>query len=1064
MADLREIASKVGHSADTTITFRVEGMMCQNSCGTTVTNALLGVPGVVTAKASFAESNARVTGTACVEELIEAVEMVGFDASVGNESAGKGTKSKGKRGHLKNATASQSGPLPVVLGAFPANSYHGFFDVGGMSCSSCSAAITRQLKNADGIYQVNVALLAGKLETVYDPARISEGDIAESVISIGFSCKFLYNESSSSEQCNSNVATTTYDVSGMSCAACAGKIEKGVGRLPGVVAASVNFMTHTLKVKAEKTKGPGTRDIVTHVRNLGYEIRVKDEKKVDPEALKNSHAKEFRGWQILFISSLVFAIPIIIINMIIPVLSSKANAALEEHVIPRITYKTVLLFLLATPIQFWVGARFHRAAWRGARHCNLGMDFLVSLGTSASYIYSVASVLLACMYKSFHGQHFFESSALLLTFVVMGKLMESYAKGRTSDALSKLLRLQAKTALIVEGCKIDEDGNMHGGQERMVDVELVQLRDIVKVLPGATVPADGTVVKGRSTIDESMISGESMPVTKIIASGVYGGTINSTGILYIRITRVGQDTALAQILRIVEEAQTSKAPIEKIADRISGVFAPTVIGISVVTFFVWYVLLSTGLAPESWVVQQTGMQHPNNFVFSFLFSIAVLVVACPCALGLATPTAVMVGTGVGAANGILIKGGNALEMAHRTTAIIFDKTGTLTMGKPDVTHATIIHPENLPKHSNADAAGSDLEFFFSLVASAELGSEHPLGAAIVKHARVRFKKSETFCLQEPLDIDIEPGLGIKAVVEAYDQSFEVTIGNRQWMQTMDITVSRRFHDQMKTAEEDGATCVAVGVDGKALGIIGLSDTLKADAVATVKALKRMGVLVYMVTGDNARTARKVAEEVGIDEEFVTAEVLPQNKSYAVKKLQSDGHVVAMVGDGINDSPALAEADIGIALGQGSEIAIDAADIVLVKDKLEDVAVAMHLSRHVFRRILLNFLWAMGYNTLGIPLAAGVFYPFLHIGLPPKFAGLAMAFSSVSVVTSSLHLKYYKRPNLQSLDASSFSSAKCGGFFPTICHCFFNCFSKKRGYQALSNEDMPDFDRVEVEMV
>ena len=1030
-------ASEYGETGrtGTEVVLRVEGMMCQKSCGTTVTNALLAVPGVISAAASFEDSNARIVGTATVEELIEAVEMVGFDASAKDPFSARPKKEKSV------ATAHVSPRQPLVKSSF--EGVHGLFEVRGMSCSSCSAAITRKLETLEGINQVNVALLAGKLETIFDPSQLTERDIVSAVESIGFACTFLYLEDHSSDDSNkNNVASMAFEVMGMSCAACSGKIEKQVGQATGVLEVSVNLMTNRMNVKAQKGAGPGARDIIAIVGGLGYRAVVANDA-INSTSMAEKHQQELKEWQVLFGTSLIFAVPIVLIHMIIPTISAEADAALMKHIVPRVTYKTLLLWLLATPVQFGIGRRFHRAAWNGAKHCNLGMDFLVSLGTSASYVYSCASVLLACMYKNFHGQHTFESSALLLTFVVMGKLMESYAKGKTSDALSKLLKLKGKSALIVEGCRFDEDGNMFGGEEKLVDIELVQLRDVVKVLPGSTVPADGSIIKGRSTVDESMISGESMPVTKEVGCGVYGGTLNIGGTLYVRITRVGSDTALSQILRVVQEAQTTKAPIEKIADKISGIFAPTVIFISVLTFILWFTVLETGLAPESWVKQRTGMENPNNFVFSFLFSIAVLVVACPCALGLATPTAVMVGTGVGAANGILIKGGNALEMAHRTTAIVFDKTGTLTKGKPEVTHFTIVHQQHLP-----DCGNKNLEkaTFFSLVASAELGSEHPLAASIVRYTKNEFPHAK---VEEPVAVEIEPGLGLKAVVAFRETERAVIIGNRKWMELTLVALDGQFETEMQSIENDGATAVAVAIDGKAVGIVGLSDTLKDDAVRAISALMRMGVQVHMITGDNKRTADKIASKLNIPETNVQAEVLPQHKAAAVQNLQSEGHVVAMVGDGINDSPALAQADIGIALGQGSEIAIDAASVVLIQDKLEDVVVAMHLSRHVFRRIVLNFIWALGYNTLGIPLAAGVFYPFLHIGLPPQFAGLAMAFSSVSVVSSSLHLRYYKRPNLDDLTKASFSVG--GEAMCACCNCMLNCFSRQ-AYRQLNQTD------------
>ena len=625
------------------------------------------------------------------------------------------------------------------------------------------------------------------------------------------------------------------------------------------------------------------RDIVTAVSRIGFGITLSANEVLDYEKLKEGNERDLNEWKTLFSTSVIFAVPIVIINMIIPLISNDLKVALEEHIVPRVTYKTCFLFILSTPVQFCIGYRFHRAAIRGIKHGNLGMDFLVSLGTNASYFYSVFSVFLACMYKEFHGQHFFESSALLLTFVVMGKLMESYAKGRTSEALSKLLKLQPRSALIIEGCSIvpvpDDSSNkghagasdtfsvrMVGGQEKMVDIDLLQCNDIAKVLPGSTIPADGVVIKGQSTVDESMMTGESMPVGKSVGMIVYGSTINHAGTLYVRISRVGSDTALAQIVRVVQEAQTS-SPIEKIADKVSGIFAPVVLLLSVMTFFGWLIVLSFGLAPQAWVLQETGMDGSNNFVFSFLFAIAVLVIACPCALGLATPTAVMVGSGVGASNGILIKGGHALEMAHRITTVVFDKTGTLTKGKLNVAGARCMYPDKLPKSSYHRNKRDETNVFLALVASAEMGSEHPLATAVVAYVKAELQSETTHGsavkIQEPITVDIEPGLGLKAAVTVPDGQHGCTVclGNRAWMSTLAISIPHDAEDEMIKFENNGCTAIAVAVDGSFVGILGLLDTIKDDAKNSISALARMGIDVHMITGDNKRTASIVAENL-----------------------------------------------------------------------------------------------------------------------------------------------------------------------------------------------------------
>ncbi|MHA2027796.1 MAG: copper-translocating P-type ATPase, partial [Candidatus Kariarchaeaceae archaeon] len=581
-------------------------------------------------------------------------------------------------------------------------------------------------------------------------------------------------------------------------------------------------------------------------------------------------------------------------------------------------------------------------------------------------------------------------SALLITFIILGKYLEANAKGKTSEAIKKLMSLQSKSAILIE---TDENGNVVNEEE--ISNDLIQKGDLLKVYPGEKIPTDGLITYGSSAIDESMVTGESLPVNKSNGDEVIGATVNQQGVLHVKATKVGSETALSQIIKLVEEAQTSKAPIQGMADKISAVFVPIVVIIAIVDFFIWYALFSFDVVPHSWLPAGT-----TSFLFSFLLAISVLVIACPCALGLATPTAVMVGTGLGAEQNILIKGGEPLETAHKVDAIILDKTGTITHGKPNLTD---IIPFN----------GFQRNEMLRLAASAESGSEHPLGKSIVNGA-----KEELGDLENPNNFKAIAGKGIEAEINEKI----VLVGSRGLLTSHSVVLNEGVEETMQALENDGKTAMLVSIDNQLAGVIAVADTVKPESITAIKAMQSMGLDVWMVTGDNERTANAIAREVGINHVF--AEVLPEDKAKKVKTLQEEDKVVAMVGDGINDSPALAQADVGIAIGAGTDVAIETADMVLMRSDLRDVVTAIDLSKTTFNRIKLNFVWAFGYNSAGIPLAAGLFIPIIRAAfgytfmLPPAVAGLAMALSSVSVVTSSLLLKKYKKPDLNKLAIST----------------------------------------------
>jgi Cu+-exporting ATPase len=628
-----------------------------------------------------------------------------------------------------------------------------------------------------------------------------------------------------------------------------------------------------------------------------------------------------------------------------------------------------VLLALAVPVQFWVGLRFYRGFYAALRHYSADMNTLIAVGTSAAFLYSLAVTLFPDFFlsKGIPLEVYYDTAAVIVTLIILGRYLEAKAKGETSEAIRKLMGLQAKTARVVRD-----------GEEIDIPVEEVRIGDVVVVRPGEKIPVDGVIIEGASAIDESMLTGESMPVEKSTGDEVIGATINKTGSFKFEAKKVGRDTVLAQIIKLVEEAQGSKAPIQRLADKIAGVFVPIVIAIASLAALFWYYAGSSVLSGS---VLSTYLQI-TPFVFAMTIFIAVLIIACPCALGLATPTAIMVGTGKGAESGVLIRGGESLETAHKINTIILDKTGTLTKGEPSLTDV-------LP------AKGWSEKEVLMLAASAEKGSEHPLGEAVVRGAEerdVKPVKAEAF--------DAIPGHGIKARIGGK----EVLLGTRKLMADNKIKVEA-LENKMKELEHQGKTAMLIAIDGKAAGVIAVADTLKENSREAVEALHNLGIEVAMITGDNERTAKAIARQVGIDR--VLAEVLPEDKAREIKKLQDEGKVVAMVGDGINDAPALAQADVGIAIGTGTDIAMEAADITLISGDLSGVVTSIQLSKRTMRTIKQNLFWAFFYNTSLIPIAAGVAYPLLGLLLNPMLAAFAMAFSSVSVVSNSLRLKRFE---------------------------------------------------------
>lgn len=736
----------------------------------------------------------------------------------------------------------------------------------------------------------------------------------------------------------------TLPVSGMSCASCVKKIEKTLNSLEGVIHASVNLATEKATIEYIPTV-VAVDDMVKAVRGIGYDVVEVREDEDLLEKEEKAKKEAYNRLRTKLIVGVVFSIPIFL-------------GSFHEWFpwMPDILHNRLTLFVLSIPVQFWCGWQFYRGAWATARHRTTDMNTLIAVGTSAAYLYSVAATFFPGYFESrgFEAAVYYDTAAVIITLILMGRLFEMRAKGQTSAAIKKLIGMQAKTARVVR-------------DDNEIDIPFADVKagDVVIVRPGEKIAVDGVVIGGYSSLDESMITGESIPVEKKVGDEVIGATINKTGRLKFRATKVGKDTALAQIIRLVQEAQGSKPPIARMADLIASYFVPVVIGLAVITFIVWYLF-----GPEP------------SFTYGLLNFVAVLIIACPCALGLATPTSIMVGTGKGAENGILIRGGEALETAHKLNAIVLDKTGTLTKGKPSVT-------DLIP----ASTYGENDILFYS--ASAEKGSEHPLGEAIVRGAQER-----NIEIAEPERFNAIPGSGIKASVKGK----LILLGNIRLMKNEGITPGVMEKEAERLSDE-GKTPMFLAIDGKVAGMIAVADTLKENSLEAVNAFHRMGIEVVMITGDNRRTASAIAKEVNIDR--VLSEVLPGDKAREVKKLQEEGKIVAMVGDGINDAPALAQADVGIAIGTGTDVAMEASDITLISGDLRAIVTAIALSRATIKNIKQNLFWAFFYNASLIPVAAGVLYPFFGILLNPMLAGAAMGFSSVSVVTNALRLRWFR---------------------------------------------------------
>nr|WP_309446306.1 heavy metal translocating P-type ATPase [Peribacillus butanolivorans] len=792
--------------------------------------------------------------------------------------------------------------------------------ISGMTCAACATRIEKGLNRMEGVEEATVNLALEKSVITYDAEKLSTQDFEKKIQDLGYDVVKEKKE---------------FTITGMTCAACATRIEKGLNKMDGVSKANVNLALENATVEYDPSEASPI-DIIQRVEKLGYGAIIKDDNKESVDFRQKEIQKQKRK----FIFAVILSFPLL--------WAMVSHFSFTSFIyMPDFLMNPWVQMAFATPVQFIIGKQFYVGAYKALKNKSANMDVLVAMGTSAAYFYSVYQSIIAIGVHHHTAQLYFETSAILITLILLGKLFEAKAKGRSSEAIKKLMGLQAKTALV-----------LRNGEEREIPLEEVIVGDTVLVKPGEKIPVDGEVVEGNSAVDESMLTGESIPVDKSMGDTVIGSTLNKNGFLKMKATKIGRDTALSQIIKVVEDAQGSKAPIQRLADQISGVFVPIVVGIALLTFLVWMI----------WV-------NPGEFTPAFEAMIAVLVIACPCALGLATPTSIMAGSGRAAEFGILFKGGEHLETTHHIDTVILDKTGTVTNGTPVLTDVLI---EN----------GMGEQHFLSLIGAAEKQSEHPLAQSIVQGIQER--KISLALVQE---FEAIPGYGVKAVV---DQKV-LLVGTRKLMKQNNVDITKAL-PAMEDLEGQGKTAMLASIDGEYAGLIAVADTIKDTSQTAIKRLKEMDIQVIMITGDNQRTAHAIGNQVGIDQ--VIAEVLPEGKAEEVKKLQAAGKKVAMVGDGINDAPALALADIGMAIGTGTDVAMEAADITLIRGDLNSIADAILMSRKTMRNIKQNLFWAFAYNVIGIPIAA--------IGLlAPWLAGAAMAFSSVSVVINALRLQRVK---------------------------------------------------------
>ena len=1065
----------------TTTTVSISGMTC-GSCTSAVEGAFKNVAGIKSFSVSLLSERAVIEHDPNLishQTIVSTIEDTGFDAKlIDSQTSGMYPKSKkGGRRRRRRSMAKQDVLTTTVA-------------IEGMTCGACTSAVEGGFSAMDGVLQFNISLMAERAVIVHDPTKLTAAQIAETIEDRGFGAEIISSVESRS-QSTSSTTTAHLKIYGLPDVASAKTLATSLKEQSGVEEAKIDFLTSRATITHRQAVF-GLRAIVEFVEKAGYNALVADADDNNAQLESLAKTKEIQEWRRAFRFSLAFAIPVFLTSMIFPMVLPFLNYG-AIRLFPGLWLGDLVCLILTIPVQFGIGKRFYISAYKSLKHKSPTMDVLVVLGTSSAFFFSVATMLVSLLTPP-HSRPstVFDTSTMLITFVTLGRYLENRAKGQTSKALSRLMSLAPSMATIyvdpIAAAKaaeawdeVDEktgEGRKSIGQgaseEKIIPTELIEVGDVVVLRPGDKVPADGTVLRGESYVNESMVTGEAMPILKKKNAPVMAGTVNGEGRLDMIITRAGRDTQLSQIVRLVQEAQTSRAPIQRVADVIAGYFVTIIITLGLATFVSWMILshiLSN--PPKIFLMEESG----GRLMVCVKLCISVIVFACPCALGLSTPTAVMVGTGVGAEKGILIKGGEILERATKITHVVFDKTGTLTVGKMSVSNIHIAGKWNVDDKAR--------RLWWTLVGLAEMSSEHPIARAIVNSAKEKLGLGPDGTLDGSIgDFEAVIGKGVMVKVEAAissdRQRHEMLAGNLKLLQEHDVEVPADADTESAGAsanENDGSssksasageTYIYVAIDGAYAGRIALSDSIKPSARATILALQRLGINSSIVTGDSRTPALVVAKQVGIPAENVHASCAPGEKKSIIEDLQlskaegGPGELVAMVGDGINDSPALATASIGIALSSGTDVAMEAASIVLMHaGDLLSVPASLHLSQSIFRRIKVNLIWACGYNVIGLPFAMGFFLPWgwhLH----PMAAGAAMAFSSVSVVMSSLALKWWSRPRWMSVRVLDPANNKAAGevesphegFFGSIAGLFEdavdgakNLFRRRKGDEA-----------------
>lgn len=1014
-----------------TTTLAVEGMTC-GACTSAVEGGFKNVPGIKSMSISLLSERAVVEHDSSIitpEAVAEIIEDKGFGAEILETQISPALSKSGTKHQTSNRSQVDLTTTTVAIE--------------GMTCGACTSAVEGGFEDVEGLVQFNISLLAERAVIIHDPAKLSPKQITEIIEDRGFDAKLVSSQRGLAEQ-STGMRNVHLKVFSLSTSSSAAALEDALRLLPGVSSTVVHLGTSRINV----THNPsltGLRVLVETIEKMGYNALLADADDNNAQLESLAKTREIQEWRRAFWFSFSFAIPVFLISMVIPMIIPRLDFGSFLLWTPGLYLGDVICLILTIPVQFGIGKRFYVSSYKSLKHGSPTMDVLVTLGTSAAFFFSIAAMIVSLLIPPHtRPSTVFETSSMLITFITLGRYLENRAKGQTSKALSRLMSLAPSMATIyadpiaaekaAEGwdatvpSELSEkkgpnshDQPSNAAKERSIPTDLIEVGDIVVLRPGGQVPADGRVTRGQSYFDESMVTGEAIEILKRPGSDLMAGTVNGVGRIDFRVTRAGRDTQLSQIVKLVQEAQTSRAPIQRMADIVAGYFVPTIIALGLLTFVSWMVLshvLPPSECPEVFLKPESG----GKFMVCLKLCISVIVFACPCALGLSTPTAVMVGTGIGAEQGILVKGGAALEIATKVTHVVFDKTGTLTMGKMSV-------PE-IQLEQIWEANHWRRKLWWSLVGLAEMGSEHPIGRAILDTAKLELRiGSESMIDGNVGDFAATVGKGVCASVEpatsAVPKRYKVHVGNSSYLNSQGINLPA---DVVTTSLADsdtgsskvpssGTTQIYVAIDNAYAGVLSLSDTIKPSAAATIIALDRMNITSSLVTGDQYSTAAVVAARVGIPKANIHAGVSPDQKQKIIKHIQEQGTVVAMVGDGINDSPALATANIGIALSSGTDVAMEAADIVLMRpEDMLSVAASLSLSRTIFNRIKLNLMWACLYNVIGLPFAMGfgLMLPG-HIMMPPMAAGAAMAASSVSVVGSSLLLKFWRRPGWMTVE-------------------------------------------------